>query len=47
LEEDLSKGYKRDALVLGLVAVGLFVFGAVFLAVGLGALGLASTLIAA
>ncbi len=36
-EEDLSKGYGRDALVLGLVAAGLFVFGAVFLAVGLGA----------
>ena len=36
-EEDLSKGYKRDALVLALVAAGLFVFGAVFLAVGLGA----------
>jgi hypothetical protein len=34
-EEDLNKGYKRDALVLGLVAAGLFVFGAVFLAVGL------------
>jgi hypothetical protein len=54
-EEDLSKGYKRDALVLALVAAGLFVFGAVFLAVGLGAgllaagaipaaLGLVSTL---
>lgn len=36
-EEDLGKGYGRDALVLGLVAAGLFVFGAVFLAVGLGA----------
>jgi E3 Ubiquitin ligase len=36
-EEDLSKGYKRDALVLALVAAGLFVFGAVFLTVGLGA----------
>jgi hypothetical protein len=36
-EEDLSKGYKRDALVLALVAAGLFVFGTVFLAVGLGA----------
>ena len=34
-EEELSKGYKRDALVLALVAAGLFVFGAVFLAVGL------------
>ena len=36
-EEELGKGYKRDALVLGLVAAGLFVFGAVFLAVGFGA----------
>ena len=36
-EEDLSKGYGRDALVLGLVSAGLFLFGAVFLAVGLGA----------
>jgi hypothetical protein len=36
-EEDLSKGYGRDARVLGLVAAGLFLFGAVFLAVGLGA----------
>jgi hypothetical protein len=49
-EEDLSNEYKRDALVLALVAAGLFVFGAVFLAVGLGAgpvpaaLGLVSTL---
>jgi len=36
-EEDLGKGYGKDALVLGLVAAGLFLFGAVFLAVGLGA----------
>ncbi len=36
-EEDLSKGYGRDARVLGLVAAGLFLFGTVFLAVGLGA----------
>ena len=36
-EEVLGKGYGRDALVLGLVAAGLLVFGAVFLAVGLGA----------
>ncbi len=36
-EEELEKGYKRDALVLGLIAAGLLVFGAVFLAVGLGA----------
>ena len=36
-EEELGKDYKRDALVLGLVAAGLFVFGAVFLAVGFGA----------
>ncbi|CAN5597609.1 MAG: hypothetical protein H0U91_04185 [Rubrobacter sp.] len=36
-EEELGKGYRRDALVLGLVAAGLFVFGAVFLAVGFGA----------
>ena len=36
-EEDLGKGYRRDALVLGLIAAGLFLFGAVFLAVGLSA----------
>ena len=36
-EEDLGKSYKRDALVLGLIAAALFVFGAVFLATGLGA----------
>lgn len=36
-EEDLGKGYGKDALVLGLIAAGLFVFGAIFLAVGLGA----------
>src|SRR3712207_2093919 len=36
-EEDLGKGYGKDALVLALVAAGLFLFGAVFLAGGLGA----------
>lgn len=36
-EEDLGEGYRRDALVLGLIAAGLFLFGAVFLAIGLGA----------
>ena len=36
-EEELGKGYKRDALVLGLVAAFLVVLGAVFLATGLGA----------
>ena len=36
-EQELGKGYGRDALVLGLLAAGLFVFGAVFIAVGLGA----------
>lgn len=35
-EEDLGKGYKKDALVLGLIAAALLVFGAVFLAVGFG-----------
>jgi E3 Ubiquitin ligase len=34
-EEDLGKRYEKDALVLGLLAAGLFLFGAVFLAVGL------------
>jgi hypothetical protein len=43
-EGDLSKGYKREAFVLALVAVGLFLFGVVFLAGGLGAGGLVSTL---
>src|SRR5918998_2831022 len=36
-EEELGKGYRRAALVLGLIAAGLFLFGAVFLAVGLSA----------
>ena len=36
-EEDLSKRYERNVLVLALVAAGLLVFGAVFLAGGLGA----------
>lgn len=36
-EEELGKRYRRDALLLGLIAAGLFLFGAVFLAVGLGA----------
>ena len=35
-EEELGKGYKKDALVLGLISAALLVFGAVFLAVGLG-----------
>ena len=34
-EEQLEKKYKKDALMLGLIAVGLFLFGALFLAVGL------------
>ena len=33
-EEQLEKKYRRDALVLGLIAAGLFVFGAIFVAVG-------------
>ncbi len=33
-EEQLEKKYRRDALLLGLIAAGLFVFGAIFLAVG-------------
>jgi hypothetical protein len=36
-EEHLEKKYKRDALVLGLVALGLFLFGAIFLAIGVAA----------
>jgi E3 ubiquitin ligase len=35
-EEQLEKTYKRDALWQGLVAVGLFLFGLIFLAVGVG-----------
>lgn len=34
-EEQLEKKYRRDALVLGLIALGLFLFGALFLGVGL------------
>lgn len=33
-EEQLEKKYKKDALVLGLVALGLFVFGLIFVGVG-------------
>ncbi len=33
-EEQLEKKYGRDALLLGLIAAGLFLFGAIFLAVG-------------
>jgi len=33
-EEQLEKKYRRDALVLGLVAAGLFLFGLIFVAVG-------------
>lgn len=33
-EEQLEKKYKKDALILGLVALGLFVFGAIFIGVG-------------
>lgn len=36
-EEQLEKKYRRDALILMLVAVGLFVFGAAFVAVGIAA----------
>lgn len=35
-EEQLEKKYRRDALILGLVALGLAVFGLIFLAVGVG-----------
>jgi hypothetical protein len=35
-EEQLEKKYRRDALFLGLIAVGLFLFGLIFLAVGIG-----------
>ena len=33
-EEQLEKKYRRSALLLGLIAVGLFVFGTVFIVVG-------------
>ncbi len=33
-EEQLERKFKRDALMLGLIALGLFVFGAIFVAVG-------------
>ncbi len=36
-EEQLEKKYERDALWLGLIALGLFVFGAIFVAVGVAA----------
>lgn len=36
-EEELGKGYRKDALVMGLISAGLLLFGAVFLAVGVGA----------
>lgn len=36
-ETQLEKKYSKDAIVLGLVAVGLLVFGLVFVAVGGGA----------
>ena len=36
-EEQLEKKYRRDALWLGLIALGLFVFGAIFVAVGVAA----------
>ncbi len=35
-EEQLEKKFKRDALWQGLIAVGLFLFGLIFLAVGVG-----------
>lgn len=35
-EEQLEKKLKRDALWLGLIALGLFLFGLIFLAVGIG-----------
>lgn len=48
-EEQLAKKIKRDALVLTLIAAGLFVFGAAFVAVGvaaaLGYIGLENTAI--
>lgn len=36
-EEQLEKKFRRDALLLGLIALGLFVFGAIFVAVGVAA----------
>ena len=36
-EEQLEKKYRRDALWLGLIAAGLFAFGAIFVAVGVAA----------
>ena len=36
-EEQLEKKYRRDALWLGLIAAGLFLFGLIFLMVGVGA----------
>ncbi len=35
-EEQLENKFKRDALVLALIAAGLFLFGLIFLAVGIG-----------
>jgi hypothetical protein len=35
-EEQLEKKNKRDALWQGLIAVGLILFGLIFLAVGVG-----------
>lgn len=36
-EEQLEKKFRRDALMLTLIALGLFVFGAIFTAVGVAA----------
>ncbi|CAN5602739.1 MAG: E3 ubiquitin ligase family protein [Rubrobacteraceae bacterium] len=36
-EEQLEKKYKKDALVLALIAAGLFVFGLIFVGVGVAA----------
>jgi hypothetical protein len=36
-EEQLEKKFRRDALILTLIALGLFVFGAIFIAVGVAA----------
>ena len=36
-EEQLEKKFRRDALLLGLIALGLFVFGVIFVAVGVAA----------
>ena len=35
-EEQLEKKLKRDALWQGLIAVGLFLFGLIFVAIGAG-----------